>query len=160
MNSYILKYPFLSRVNGEDVMIEELNIPEFITVGMFRSVKSGGTDAVKSSYIVNACSGIKKSDANFLQLPDILGYANQITDMGLVEFNEECNSELSKTIDTIKPVMILVKKITVNIDESVEFACQVLELNGHKKETLNAMDIREFMPAVSKVIEVFTIGRH
>ncbi len=160
MNSYILKYPFKSRINGEDVMIEELNIPEFITVGMFRSVKSQGTDIVKSSDILTACSGIKKNDANFLQVSDILGYINELNSLELLEFNEECNSELSKTIDTIKPVMILVKKITVNIDESVEFACQVLELNGHKKEVLNAMDIREFMPAVSRVIEVFTTGKH
>jgi hypothetical protein len=154
---YALLEPIKTRVNGEDEYITELTIPEFISVGDFRGIGFGKyTQAVNTANVVIACSKLKKTEETALQSPDSLRCFEMISDLGLLDFKDECSQELTEIIQNIKPVMVLVRKITAEMSDIVEFACQVLELNRVNKAELNEMDIRDFMPAAIMVIEVFT----
>jgi hypothetical protein len=154
---YTLLKPIKTRVKGEDEYITELTIPDFITVGDFRGIGFGKyTQAVNAGNVVIACTKLKKTEEVHLQSPDALRCFELINDLGLLEFKEECSEELAEIIDNITPVMVLVRKITAEMSDIVEFSCQVLELNRVNKAELNAMDIRDFMPAAIRIIEVFT----
>jgi hypothetical protein len=154
---YTLIEPIKTRVNGEDEYITELTIPEFITVGDFRNIGFGkNTQTVNAFNVLLAATKLKKNDADQLHFADLTGYSEKITELSLLDFKEECSEELINIIDNIKPVMVLVRKITAEMSDIIDFSCQVLELNGLNKDELNAIDIREFMPAAQRVIEVFT----
>ena len=46
-------------------------------------------------------------------------------------------------------------KITADVNQRTEFVAQVLALSGMKRADIDAMDYREFAPAVPLVLEMF-----
>ena len=147
---YTLKTPFKSRRNGADVLIEQLEVPEVITVGMMRKV-SQATHLLAAHTMTEACAKLSVLDASKVQTPDAIAYSNLLTDK--LAPHDEVGFEMPE----IKPIRALIAKLTADIQaQPIEFAAQVLEHSGMKREDINALEIGAFLPAVEGIVEVFT----
>lgn len=143
---YTLSHPIKSRRNGQDVMLEELPLPEVITVGQFRRAGPTANQMLWAHQITEVCAGLNAIDASKLLTPDALGYAAELAEL-LTPFDEP-----GLQLPEIRPVKALVQRLSVGPDNPVEFAAQVLLASGVKRETLDAMDVRAFLPAVQPVL--------
>lgn len=145
---YTLKHPFVARQAGADVEYAELPIPEVITVAMMRKIKSA-TTMLFAHELTEICAGLGPFEANKLATPDALGYTQAVSD--LLEPRDEPGFVIPK-ISAFKPLLM---KVTVDVDRRVEFVAQVLSHSGIKNDVINAMDYRDFAPAVALVLEMF-----
>lgn len=146
---YTLKTPFKSRKNGEDIQIVELAMPDVITVGMMRKVASGNALLAAHS-LAEVCAGLSVIDGSKLESPDAIEYSNLMADK--LTAHELAGFE----IPPIKPVRALVAKITADINnQQIEFAAQVLQHSGMKREVIDAMEIGAFLPAVPTIVGAF-----
>jgi hypothetical protein len=146
---YQLKSPIKSRVNGEDVTITDLPIPTVITVGMMRRVNFSNA-LLLAIELTTVCAGLDAWSEAKLQSADAIAYTQELS--ALLEPN--INSTF--TLPEIRPVKAQIAKITANLSQGLEFACQALQVSGMSRDTLDAMDVRDFLPHVEKIIEVFT----
>jgi len=154
MNTYPLQKPFKSRRNQQDVLVEELSVPEILTVGMMRKVPNGNT-LLAAHAMVEVCAGLSVIDGSKVETPDAIGYSNLLTDM--LTPNEEPGFEIPE----IKPVRALIAKITVDINSRpIEFCAQVLQHSGMDRDSIDALDVRDFLPAVQTIVAVFTDPKH
>ena len=148
MSIYTLKTPFDSRVDGQTIKVTELLVPELITVGMMRKVQQGSVLGAAHD-LTNACAGLNVFDASKVTTPDALGYVEDLSD--LLQPFEVASFEVPE----IKPIQALVKKITVDATQPIEFCAQVLQHHGFKKTEIDAMDLRGFMPAIEEIMRSF-----
>lgn len=145
---YTLKAPFTARQKGADVEYTELPLPEIITVGIMRKIKSSQT-LLFAHDLTELCAGLGPFEANRLHTSDALGYVAAIDT--LLEPNQEASFQLPEIL-AFKPLLM---KVTADINQRIEFVAQVLALSGMKKDVINAMDYRDFAPAVPLVLEMF-----
>lgn len=145
---YTLKVPFVTRQAGADVEYTELPIPEVITVGMMRKIKSS-TSMLFAHELTEICAGLGVFEANKLATPDALAYTVAVAE--LLEPRDEPAFVIPK-ISAFKPLLM---KVTVDADRRIEFVAQVLSHSGMKTDVINAMDYRDFAPAVPLVLEMF-----
>lgn len=143
---YQLITPFKSRRDGVDVEYTELPVPEVVTVAMMRRLPVG-SELIFAHGLAEICAGLNAFEAAKLTTPDAIGYTDFIAEL-ITAFDEP-----GFEIPEIKPVKALVAKITASVSQSVEFAAQVLQHSGMKRELINAMDIRAFLPAVEAIKE-------
>ena len=143
---YTLKHPFKSRRDGRDVEVAELPLPELITVGMFRKAPLRGNQMLWAHHMTEVCTGLNPIDASKVMTPDAIGYVAELAE--LLEPAADHGFELPE----IRPVRALVAKITVDQSDALEFAAQVLQHSGMKLADINAMDVRQFLPAVPLVL--------
>ena len=146
--SYTLKVPFTARQKGADVEYPELPIPEVITVGMMRKLQTT-TSLLFAHDLTDLCAELGPFEANKLHTSDALGYVEAINDL------LEPRLEPSFTIPQISAFRPLLSKITVNPNRKIEFIAQVLQLSGMSRANIDAMDYRDFAPAVDRVMEMF-----
>jgi hypothetical protein len=145
---YLLQTPFKSRRDGADVMVTELPIPTVITVGMMRKI-TPKTSLLFAHDLTELCAGLSPFDGSKLTTPDALAYVTMLEP--LLESAAEPGFELPE----IKVFKALLQKVSVNPDRPTEFAAQVLQASGMKREDIDAMDYRSFAPAVPLVLELF-----
>lgn len=146
--TYTLKHPFTARIKGADVEYTELPIPEVITVAMMRKVAAPGS-LLFAHELTEVCAELGPFEAAKLQTPDALGYIEAVEDL------LKGKNEAGFTIPEIKPFKALLQKITVEPRRSVEFVAQALQHSGMKRSDIDAMDYRDFVPAVTLVLEKF-----
>lgn len=146
--TYTLKKPFTARIKGADVEFTELKVPEIITVAMMRKVAAPGS-LLFAHGITEVCAELGPFEAAKLETQDALGYLETLEDL------LKGNDEPGFTIPEIKPFKALLQKITVEPTRSIEFVAQVLQHSGMKRSDIDAMDYRDFEPAVSPVLEMF-----
>lgn len=146
---YKLITPFKSRQNGQDVTISELEVPEVVTVAMMRKVDQSSA-LMAAHTLTEACAKLSMIDGSKLESPDAIGYSNLLTDK--LTPDELIGFELP----LIRPVKSVIAKLTADINtQSIEFAAQVLEHSGMKREDIDAMPIGQFLPAVNLVKGAF-----
>lgn len=145
---YQLKVPFIARQKGKDVEYTELPIPEVITVGMMRKL-TPETSLLFAHDVTDMCAGLGPFESNKLHTSDALGYLEFISD--LLEPKDEPSFEVP-VISAFRPML---KKITVEAGRQIEFVAQVLQLSGMKRPDIDAMDYRDFAPAIPLVLGMF-----
>ena len=146
--TYTLKHPFTARIKGADVEYTELPIPEVITVAMMRKITATGT-LLFAHELTEICAGLGPFEAAKLKTPDALAYVEALEELLLGK------EEPGFSIPEIKPFKALLQKITVDPRRSIEFAAQVLQHSGMNRADIDAMDFRDFEPAVPLVLEKF-----
>jgi hypothetical protein len=145
---YKLQKPFTARRDNANFEFTDLVIPDVITVGMMRRVKSA-TQILFAYDLTEVCAGLNPFDMLKLHSADAAGYAEAVSD--LLQPNETHNFEIPE----IKPFKALLAKITVDAAQPVEFAAQVLQHSGMSAATINAMDFRDFAPAIQIILGAF-----
>jgi hypothetical protein len=145
---YVLKHPFTARLKGADVEFHQLDVPQLITVGQMRKVV-GSTTMLFAHGLTEVLAGLGPFEAAKLQTPDAIGYVAQLDAL------MEARPEPGFVIPEIKVFKALLQKITVDTDRKVEFVAQVLQHSGMKRTDIDAMDYRDFAPAVPLVLELF-----
>jgi hypothetical protein len=145
---YKLQTPFTARRDNANFEFTDLVIPEIITVGMMRRVKSA-TQILFAYDLTEVCAGLNPFDMLKLHSADAAGYAESVSD--LLQPRETHNFEIPE----IKPFKALLAKITVDAAQPVEFAAQVLQHSGMSAATINAMDFRDFAPAIQIILGAF-----
>jgi hypothetical protein len=153
MNSYTLKTPIKARKGGEDTLIETLDIPEKITVGMMRAAQREAPTSQPLLFAICAAeqwSGLTPFAAAKLTFPDARAYTDACSDAGLL--NDE-SYESSFEVPEIKPVKTAIAKITAGVDRPIEMAAQILEASGIARVKLDALDVREILPHLQTIIE-------
>ncbi len=147
---YTLKYPFKSRRDGRDVEITELAIPSAVTVSMFRKAGPTGNQLLWAHQFTEVCAGLNAIDASKLMTPDALGYVEELLPL-ITPFDE-----VTVAIPEIKPVKSVIAKITANPNDTAEFAAQILAASGFKREELDNMDVRQFLPMLPQILEAMS----
>lgn len=145
---YALKKPFVSRQKGKDVEYNELPLPDVVTVGMMRKIKTS-TSLLFAHELTELCAGLGPFEANKLHTADALGYVSSID--ALLEPRPVASFEIP-AISAFKPLLM---KVTVDPTRQIEFVAQVLQISGMKRADIDAMDYRDFIPAVPLVLEMF-----
>jgi len=145
---YKLKTPFTSRRDNAPYEFTELQVPDVITVGMFRKVSQGKV-LVSLHQLTEVCAGLSPFDGVKLESPDAVAYGALVGDLLIPN---EANTFVAPVI---RPLKALVARITVDPDQPVEFAAQVLQHSGVSSSELNAMDVRDFLPHVAEIIGIF-----
>ncbi|MES2685740.1 MAG: hypothetical protein V4706_02900 [Pseudomonadota bacterium] len=145
---YVLEHPFTARVNGVDTQVEQLAVPEIVTVGMMRKI-AAGTTMLFAHELTEALAGLGPFEAAKLQTPDAIAYTKLVNPL------LDAKAEPGFAIPEIKVFKALLKKITVDTDRKVEFVAQVLQHSGMKRADIDAMDFRDFAPAMPLVLELF-----
>lgn len=153
--SYKLQTPIKYRLNNEDAYLDELHIPDIVTVKMMRAVTDLSKSFKAPIEITAAVAGLTGAQKNKLELPDALGYVAAINDVGLLEPNEASDFELPE----IKPVLATINRVTADTAAVYDFCVQVLVASGANEAKINAMDVRDFTPNMPDIMSVFTTGK-
>lgn len=144
MSTYTLKKPITVRRNGESTQVEEVTIPDVLTVGMIRQLK-GRTSLAMGFDLLALCGQLNAVDRGKLHAADAIG------------FSQVCQALLEPSETTIfqhepvRPIAAVIDNVTVEPDRVVEYAAQVLEASGMSRAKINAADIREFIPAAAAI---------
>lgn len=148
---HTLLSPIKARRNNADHTITELDIPEVVTVGMMRKVEPSTNELLQALNLTAVLAGLDPISASKLETQDAIAYVETITTLGLITANDVAGFD----VPVIKPLRAALQKVTASISNSLEFSAQVLEAAGMKRSEIDAMDFRDFAPAIPKITEAF-----
>jgi hypothetical protein len=142
---YKLQKPFTARKNNANTLFEYLPVPEVITTGTMRKVDAT-TDLHFAMQLTALCSSLDAAQMTKIHPTDIAGFTALM--LPLIAPNDKPGFEIPK----IKTFAALIPKITVNISRQIEFVAQVLQNCGMDADEINALDHRDFSPAIPLVV--------
>jgi hypothetical protein len=142
---YKLQKPFTARANNANTLFEYLPLPTVVTTGTMRKIDAK-TDLHFAMQLTALCSGLDAAQMTKISPVDIAGFTFAIQHLF------KSNKEVGFTIPKIKTFAAVIPKVTVNQDRAVEFIAQVLENCGMDSDEINALDHRDFAPAIPKIM--------
>jgi hypothetical protein len=142
---YKLQKPFTARANNANTLFEYLPLPTVVTTGTMRKIDAN-TDLHFAMQLTALCSGLDAAQMTKISPVDIAGFTSAV--LPLIS----PKAEPGFTIPKIKTFAAVIPKVTVNQDRTVEFIAQVLENCGMESDEINALDHRDFAPAIPKIM--------